>query len=64
MTTRKALENYVVAMNSPLRNVVKDMSLIILLRNCVPSLRGDFAFQLFKEGSITKEIVKEFTKVA
>jgi len=64
MTTRNDLENYVVAMNAPLKDAIKSMPLVILLRNCVPSFREEFAFQLFKEGQITKDVVKEFTKVA
>jgi len=61
--TRKRLESWVVATNSVLRNVVSTMDPIILLRNCSPAYRADFARELASEGLIKPEQVKEFTIV-
>lgn len=61
MTVRKELERWVVAMNKNLREVVADMDIIILLRNCTPSYRSDFALRLYREKVITLEQAKEFS---
>ena len=61
MTTREIMENEVCAVNSALKETVQDMDLMILLRNCHPANRTDFARTLHKEGSITEEQMKEFT---
>lgn len=58
--TRKELESWVVAMNSPLRDVVSTMPPIILLRNAYPPYRADYAYRLYKEGVITKNEASEF----
>ncbi len=60
---RRELENYVIAWNSYLKEVVAGMSYIILLRNANPSFRSDFAYRLLREGLITKEEAKEFVKL-
>ena len=60
---RKELERYVVSTNKVLKNVVENMNLIALLRNAHPIYRGDFARELYREGSITKEEAKEFINI-
>jgi len=60
---RRILENVVVAWNTPLRDVVKDMDNVTLLRNCTPSERSFYAFALFRANLITKDEIKEFVKV-
>ena len=63
MTTREIMEVEVCAINSVLKETVRDMDILILLRNCHPSNRTDFARILHKEGSITEEQMKEFTLI-
>jgi hypothetical protein len=63
MTTRKFLESLVISINAPLRSVVKDMDLIILLRNMHPIERGYCAHELYRNGELTKEQAREFTKI-
>jgi len=60
---RKELERHVIGINKHLRYAVGNMSLIILLRNAHPIYRGDYARELYREGSITKEEAKEFIKI-
>jgi hypothetical protein len=61
MTTREELEISVVSTNAVLRNKVRSMSLIELLRNVHPSFRSDFSNRLYKEGKIAKWEAEEFT---
>lgn len=61
MSVRKDLELLVTSMNVPLRSAVAQMDIIILLRNCHPNYRGDYALKLLREGAITAEQAKEFT---
>jgi hypothetical protein len=61
MTTREVMEIEVCAVNSVLKKTVKGMDLLILLRNCHPANRTDFARTLHKENVITEEEMKEFT---
>jgi hypothetical protein len=53
--TKKELERWVISMNKVLRDTVKEMNLIILLRNAFPPYRADYARRLYAEGQITKE---------
>ncbi len=62
-STRKELENYVISHNVILRNVVSTMEPVILLRNCHPKYRENFALGLYHENVITKDQAKEFTKL-
>lgn len=62
-TLRRELENSAVSTNSPLREKVKIMDNIELLRNVHPLYRSDFAYKLLKEKAITTDEAKEFTKV-
>ncbi|GEM_PF-4452632 len=50
---RKEIEHCVVSYNTILRDVVQFMSLPVLLNNCHPSFRTDYALRLFKMGVIT-----------
>jgi hypothetical protein len=61
---RRELENYVIAWNNLLKDVVVEMDYIILLRNANPTFRSDYAYRLLREGLITKEEAKEFVKLA
>jgi len=60
---RKELESWVVACNKYLREAVKEMDWIILLRNMHPSYRADYARQLREERIITDEQAREFTVI-
>lgn len=60
MTTRKQIEIDVCAVNKPLREKVKDMDIMELLRNCHPAYRVDYARVLYKDGIITEAQMKEF----
>jgi uncharacterized protein YqkB len=60
LTIRKDLEVCVCAYNKYLREAVKEMSPVILLRNCHPIYRKDYARRLFNEGLITEDEWKEF----
>lgn len=59
---RRELENNVTSVNSPLREKVKIMDNVELLRNVHPMYRSDFAYKLLKEKAITADEAKEFTK--
>jgi hypothetical protein len=61
MTIRCELERFVVSTNSVLKEVVQLMDDIILLRNCHPMYRYDFALRLYRSEVITKEQCQEFT---
>ena len=62
-TLRRELECYVVAWNKVLKDVVRSMDIITLLRNAHPSYRDSFVRQLMEVGMITKFDASEFTKV-
>lgn len=62
MTTRKELELCVTSTNKILKDVVKNMDTIILLRNCHPLYAGDYARRLLEEKSIHESEASEFTK--
>jgi hypothetical protein len=57
---RRELEKFVVSTNTVLRGHVRSMSLIILLRNCHPVYRLDFAYQLRDAGVLSASDLKEF----
>ncbi len=57
---RHILESTVVAWNTPLKQAVKYMSNVILLRNCIPSERSFYAYAMYRGGMLTKEEAKEF----
>jgi hypothetical protein len=57
---RLELEEYVSAWNTPLKEAVKTMDIIILLRNAHPTYRSTFASQAFEIGLITDWQRKEF----
>jgi hypothetical protein len=61
MTTREVMEIEVCAVNSVLKETVKDMDIFTPLRNCHPANRADFARTLHKDRVITEEQMKEFT---
>lgn len=61
MTVRQELERWVGAENKHLQSVVADMTSIILLRNCTPTYRGDFALRMYRAKLITLEETREFT---
>jgi hypothetical protein len=60
LSFRKELETYVTAHNKHLREAVKTMDWIILLRNSHPTYRGDYAKECCKKGLITKAEAVEF----
>jgi hypothetical protein len=64
MNIRQSLELSVCATNIVLKETVQTMDLIILLRNCHPIDRADFAMDLYKNKELTKEEVEEFTKLS
>jgi hypothetical protein len=59
---RKELEVYVIAWNTCLRDRVKLMSPVLLLRNAHPAFRSDFAAKLKELGLLKEEESKEFIK--
>lgn len=61
--TRKLLEQYVIAWNIYLKDVVSKMDLITLLRNSHPAYRGNFAMTLWNEKQISKDECKEFVTI-
>ena len=60
---RKVIEGNVLAYNAPLKNVVKEMPIIILLRNCHPLDRGFYVYSLLQNKEISKSEAKEFVKI-
>lgn len=61
-TLRKTIEQNVMSYNSPLREAVGKMDLIILLRNTHPTDRPSFAMSAYRAGMISKEDTKEFAQ--
>lgn len=57
---RLELETYVYAWNTRLKEAVKTMSMVILLRNAHPAYRASFASQAFEKGLISNEERSEF----
>ena len=60
---RKVIEGNVIAYNFLLREIVSEMNIIILLRNCHPTDRINFAYSLWKNDTISKDEAKEFVKI-
>jgi len=63
MTTLEKLRLDVIATNKYLREVVGNMTTLILLRNLHPNLRSEYAFDLYKEKVLTKDEINEFVKL-
>ena len=59
---RIALEAYVSAWNTPLKEAVKSMDLITLLRNAHPSYRTSFMTELEHNGLIGKQMIAEVNR--
>jgi hypothetical protein len=57
---RLDLESIVCAWNTCLRGAVSTMSSIMLLRNCPPTFRADYAYKLKDAGLINPSDVYEF----
>lgn len=57
---RRELECYVIAWNTVLREAVKSMDIITLMRNAHPAYRATFAGQLVEAGMLGNEEAKEF----
>lgn len=62
-STRQELEQYVVAWNIHLKEVIHTMDYVTLLRNCNPAHRGTFAGILMNDKIISKNQAKEFIKI-
>ena len=63
MNALKLLKQDVLGVNAPLKEVIETMDPILLLRNCHPFSRGEYAILLKEEGIISKEEAKEFVKI-
>ena len=59
-TSKNDLERFVYAWNTPLKDVVNNMDIIILARNCHPIYRANFAAELRNAGLLSTEDAKEF----
>jgi hypothetical protein len=59
---RKEIETTVISCNKFLRDEVKFMTLYILLCNCHPLYRSDYARKLFAMGKLSENQAKEFYK--
>ena len=62
MDIRNELERLVYSTNVVLRDSVKDMSYVILLRNLHPIYRANYAMLLYNNRLITKDEAHEFAK--
>ena len=63
LSIRTELENFVIAYNKVLKDVVSTMPILILLRNTHPSIRGDYSYRFKEIGLLTAEEIKEFTAI-
>ena len=61
---RKEAEEITISMNIVLKDVIKKMSNVTLLRNIHPSYREPYTYAFFREDMITKEELKEFVRLA
>ena len=61
---RKVIETDVTSINSPLREAVKTMDWVILLRNCHPNHREGHARELLRLKEISKKEASEFIRIA
>jgi hypothetical protein len=60
---KEELERFVFAWNTPLKEAVKTMDLVILLRNCHPLYRAAYAAELRNAGLLLPEECSEFLKI-
>jgi hypothetical protein len=60
---RTELERFVYAWNTPLKESVQSMDLVILLRNAHPSYRAVYAAELRNAGLLSNEDASEFVKI-
>jgi hypothetical protein len=60
---RVGLEAYVVAWNTCLKEAVKSMDLVTLLRNAHPAYRANYTRELLEAGLIHKGQANEFIKI-
>jgi hypothetical protein len=60
---REELQRFVYAWNTPLKEAVTKMDLVILLRNAHPIYRAAFAAELRNAGLLLPEEASEFTKI-
>ena len=60
---RESLERFVFAWNTPLKESVQSMDLVILLRNCHPLYRAAYAAELRNAGLLDSDSASEFTKI-
>jgi hypothetical protein len=60
---RTELERFVFAWNTPLKDAVLTMDLVILLRNCHPLYRSAYAAELRNAGLLDADSASEFTKI-
>lgn len=58
----KELERVVVSTNTVLKDVVKDMDVLLLLRNVHPSVRVDYAYLCRDNGLLHTSEIDEFIK--
>ena len=63
MKTLQSLKQSVLAVNKVLKDKVKTMGVVELLRNSHPLYRGEFAYKLYKEKLLSHEVAEEFIKV-
>jgi hypothetical protein len=61
---RKELESFVYAWNTPLKEAVKTMDIITLLRNANPIYRPDFANKCKEAGLLGIEEGREFLRLS
>ena len=60
---RSDLEHFVAVWNTPLKEAVKSMDIIILLRNTHPLYRGDFASKFRLAKLISDNEAREFARI-
>ena len=60
MITKRDLERFVYAWNTPLRDVVETMDVVILLRNVHPIYRSALATELRNSGLLDKSEAEQF----
>lgn len=60
---RNEIEHTVTAFDKDLKNEVKFMPLFVLLCNCHPLYRADYARKLYDMGKISHNEVNEFIKI-
>jgi hypothetical protein len=63
MVTRESLERFVFAWNTPLKESVQSMDLVILLRNAHPIYRAAYAAEFRNAGLLSSELASEFIKI-